>query len=253
MIDLPISGQRAQWRPSTGYDDIALADSRPGAAGAAEWASSCVSVEVSSLPIADLDRLVVGRRRELRGDRLVAEGKCGQCATPVDVQLSLNAYTEHHHPRPTRAATPSDDGWFTLRTRPDVSFRVPIVSDIVAVADSDLPRRLLLSRCTQGPVSYGVARAIEAALGRLAPTLRADVAGTCPDCSAPVVLDLDARELCMAELRFLAGSVYDDVNLIASAYHWSQDAILEMPSARRRRYADMIAGHAHNELAVSVA
>ena len=34
MITLPISGQRAQWRPSNGHDDMALADSGPGLAAA---------------------------------------------------------------------------------------------------------------------------------------------------------------------------------------------------------------------------
>ena len=81
----------------------------------------------------------------------------------------------------------------------------------------------------------------------------ADVVGTCPECSAVVVLDTDVRELCMAELRFLAASVYDDVNLLASVYRWTQDAILDLPSARRRRYADMIAGRSPAELGVTVA
>ena len=73
----------------------------------------------------------------------------------------------------------------------------------------------------------------------LGPTLRADVAGICPECSADVLLDVDARELCLTELRFLANSVLDDVHLIASAYGWPEAAILDLPSARRSRYAEL--------------
>ncbi|MGO9152910.1 hypothetical protein [Mycobacterium sp.] len=253
MVTLPISRQQAQWRASNGHDDIALADSPPGLAGAVDYVSRSVSVDASQLPVGDLDRLVVARRWELRGDSLVAEGHCRRCATPVDVQFSVAAYADHHCPRPSRAAVPAAGGWFTLRSAPDVSFRAPTVGDALSAAGCAAPRDMLLRLCTRGPLSSRAVRAIENALSRLAPTLRGDVAGTCPECSAPVLLDLDARELCMAELRFLAASVYDDVNLIASVYHWPQDVILDLPSARRRRYADMIAGRAHAELGVAVA
>ena len=40
-------------------------------------------------------------------------------------------------------------------------------------------------------------------MATLGPTLRADVAGSCPECEAGVLLDVDARELCLTELRFL--------------------------------------------------
>jgi len=122
--------------------------------------------------------------------------------------------------------------------------RVPATADVlaaVASGDGAGPRRELLARCVRGPGTAAAARAAERAMAALGPTLRADVAGTCPECGADVVLDVDARELCLAELRFLAASVYDDVHLIASAYGWTQDAILDLPSARRRRYADLIA------------
>jgi hypothetical protein len=256
MIRLPISGVQARWRPATGHDDIALADSRPGLAGALSYVAQAATlpsgIEAASLPVGDLDLLIVARRRELRGDMLVAEGRCGQCASVVDVQFSLAAYADHHRPRPSRIATPSGDGWFTLRPG-DLSFRPPTVADVLAAAVVDDQRGALLGSCTRGVLTPRQARTVEGALARTAPTLRADVAGTCPECSAPVLLDVDARELCMTELRFLAALVYDDINLVASMYRWTQDAILDLPSTRRRRYADMIAGRTGTELEVPVA
>ncbi|MEE6179645.1 hypothetical protein [Mycobacterium sp. 050134] len=253
MITLPISRLCTRWRPSNGHDDIALADSPPGLAGTVKWLSVCVDVDVARLPVGDLDWLIVGHRRELRGDSLVAEGSCDRCAAIIDLQLSIADYAAYHRPRPSRSAVPGSDGWLTLRHMPDVSFRIPAVADVVSSLESDVPRAALLRSCTRGPVTARAARAVETALARLAPTLRADVSGTCPECSASVVFDLDARELCMAELRFVAASVYDDVNLIASMYHWSDTAILDLPSARRRCYADMIAGRHHSQLGVAVA
>lgn len=244
MIRLPISGARARWRPSTGHDDIALADSPPGLAGALDWISLVVQgpgLDVSSLPVGDIDLLVVARRREHSGDSLVAEGACGRCHAAVDVQFSLAAYADHHRPRVPRTVTEEAVGWWRL-TRHEVSVRVPSAADVLAAADADDPRGELLARCVRGPRGSATKRAAERAMASLGPTLRADVVGTCPDCGADVVLDVDARELCLAELRFLAAAVYDDVHLIASSYGWSEDVILDLPSARRRRYADLIAG-----------
>ena len=245
MLALPISGVQATWRSATGRDDIALADGALGLAGAAQYIESAVQLEPEidphDLPVGDVDLLVVWDRRERRGDAMIAEGRCGRCLEPVDVRFSLAAYAAHHRPRPTRRAEPVGDGWFALRSGAAV-FRLPTVRDVLSASASDDPRGALLARCLREPISGAVARAVEAAMARLAPTLRAAVSGTCPECGAAFELDVHARELCMTELHRDAIAVYDDVNLIASAYGWSQDEILALPSERRRRYAGTIAG-----------
>ncbi|TDN90901.1 hypothetical protein [Microbacterium sp. BK668] len=246
MLALPISGVQATWRPATGRDDIALADGAQGLEGAVDYVGSAVRldppVEARDLPVGDVDLVVVWDRRERRGDTMVAEGRCGRCLEPVDVRFSLAAYAAHHRPRASRRAEPIGDGWFRLRAG-EAEFRVPTSADVLEAAASVDPRSELLDRCVRGTVPPATARSIEAAMARLAPTLRAAVAGTCPECGAAFELEVDARELCMAELRQDAITVYDDVNLIATAYGWSQDDILDLPSARRRRYAGTIAGH----------
>lgn len=244
MLVLAISGLRAQWREPTGRDDIALADGRSGLADALDYVRRSVGLEDGSdpadLPVGDLDLLVVWRRREQRGDGLVAEGRCGSCDAPVDIRFSLAAYAAHNRPRRARTAKALGDGWFELGR--GAVFRLPRVADVLAALETGDPRRDLLERCVREPVSGAVARSVESAMAALAPTLRATVAGTCPECGEAIELDVDARELCLAELRHEAVGVYDDVNLIASTYNWTQDDILDLPSERRHRYADTIAG-----------
>jgi hypothetical protein len=248
MIRLPISGVRAEWRASTGRDDIALADSRAGLAAALACVNRCVvdadgsPVDGAALPVGDLDLLVVARRRDLLGDSLVAEGSCTRCAAAVDVRFSLAAYVGHNRVRVPRGVTAAEDGWWEL-SRHAVRVRVPAVQDVLAASAASDPRGELIARCLSGTLSPAAVRAAERAMESLGPTLRADVAGTCPECGAAVVLDVDARELCLSELGFLASVVYDDVNLIATRYGWTQDAILDMPSVRRHRYADLISGN----------
>jgi len=245
MLALPISGVQATWRPATGRDDIALADGALGLAGTVEYIGGAVALDPAidplDLPVGDVDVLVVWDRRERRGDTMIAEGRCGRCLEPVDVRFSLAAYAAHHRPRASRRAKPLEDGWFALHSGAAV-FRLPTVRDVLAVASEHDARAALLARCLREPVAAPTARAVEAAMARLAPTLRHEVSGTCPECAAAFDLEVDARELCMAELRREAVTVYDDVNLIATAYGWSQDEILDLPSSRRRRYAGTIAG-----------
>lgn len=246
MLTCPISGVQATWRPATGRDDVASADGAPGLKGAVEYIGSAVELEPSidplDLPVGDVDLIIVWDRRERHGDTMIAEGRCGRCLEPVDVRFSLAAFAAHHRPRSTRRAAPIGDGWFALHSGAAV-FRLPTARDVLAVGTSPDPRANLLARCLSEPVPAAAARAVESAMARLAPTLRAAVSGTCPECGDAFELEVDARELCITELRRDAIAVYDDVNLIATAYGWGQDEILDLPSARRRRYAGTIAGH----------
>ncbi|GAA1954653.1 hypothetical protein [Microbacterium deminutum] len=245
MLVLPISGVQATWRPATGRDDIALADSARGLRGAVEHVGNTVEfssqLDPMDLPVGDVDLLVLWQRREHLGDTMVAEGRCARCHEPVDVRFSLAAYAAHHRPRASRRAEAVGDGWFALRAG-GATFRLPTARDVLSIDPSADGRGALLARCVREQVPAATARAVESAMARLAPTMRTAVTGVCPECGAGFELEVDARELCMAELRREAVTVYDDVNLIATAYGWSQDDILDLPSARRRRYAATIAG-----------
>jgi hypothetical protein len=266
MIRLPVSGQQARWRPATGHQDVALAESRPGLEACARYAEQIAGradgtpLDAGELPVGDLDVLLVAWRRELLGDAMTAEGDCLACGAAVDVRFSLAAYAEHHRPRAARGACPGEDGWWQLG---DTWFRLPTVRDVLAAAAAPAAATVLLRACLRDagpPAGTGAAlavpaarpaaprggrkagQAVERAMSALAPTLRADVTGTCPDCGAAVRFDVDARELCMSELRYHAASVFTDVHLIASCYGWPQQAILDLPPARRRVYADLVAG-----------
>ena len=193
----------------------------------------------------DVDALIAELRRAAIGDGLVAEGRCATCATPVDVDFSLEALLSHARPRTSRLAEPAEEGWWRLRGS-DTRFRIPTAADVEA--SSDLAD--LVARCVTGTPDV---RRVERALSALAPTLRTTGLGECPECGAEVVVDVDARTLCLEELRFLAGGVLEDVHLLASAYGWSEDAILALPSPRRQAYAEMIRSGRHAAASVEFA
>lgn len=246
MPRTPVSGRTVRWRESDGHDDLLLVEGRPGL----ETAVALVTrrsggggtdpVDARCLPVGDVDMLVVDLRRERLGERLVAEAACAQCAARIDIDFTLTDHLGHHRPRPARSAVPADEpDWWRLR-HAQTWFRLPTAGDVLAAGNGEDGHRALLEACVRGDRSARTVRAAERAMAALAPTLRSEVAGTCPECGAAVRLDVDVRELCLEELAFLAGGVLDEVHLLASAYHWSERHILTLPSSRRICYAERV-------------
>ncbi|MFD9452418.1 hypothetical protein ACFWBC_04900 [Streptomyces sp. NPDC059985] len=249
MPRTPVLGLTLRWRPSTGHDDLLLAEERSGLATAVAlvgrraigpWPEGGGDFDARSLPVGDVDMLVADLRRERLGDRMIAEASCAHCGARIDIGFSIADHLHHHRPRPARAAVPAEEsGWWRLR-RAETWFRLPTTGDVLAAGDGDRGHRTLVEACVRGDRSAGAVRAAERAMAALAPVLRGEAEGTCPECTATVSLELDVRELCLEELAFLASGVLDEVHLLATAYHWRERDILDLPSARRISYAERV-------------
>lgn len=250
MPRTPLLGVPVAWREATGWDELVLVEGDGGLAtavavlqGRARFpaAGRDGALTARDLPVGDVDALIVALRVDRLGDRLIAEGTCATCSAPVDVDFGLAAYCAHNRPRATRLADqdPGEPGWWRLR-RAETWFRVPTAGDVLTAAEEADPHEALLATCVRGERSTRAMRAVDRALESVAPTLRTRVQGGCPECGAAVDLDVDARGLCLDELRFLAGAVLDEVHLVAAAYHWREREILDLPGARRTAYAERI-------------
>jgi hypothetical protein len=245
----PAAAADAGGRTAAGGGTAGPASGGAGKAGGAERADGAAKAQEGgggepfdawALPVGDVDALVADLRRERLGDRLVAEAACLRCAARIDIDFGLADYAGHHRPRTTRTAVPAEEsGWWRLRSG-RTCFRLPTAGDVLAAGTGKDGRRALVEACVRGDRSAGPLRAAERAMAALAPTLRSEVQGTCPECGATVGLDVDVRELCLEELVFLAGGVLDEVHLLASAYHWSEQDILGMTSRRRAGYAERV-------------
>ncbi len=75
-------------------------------------------------------------------------------------------------------------------------------------------------------------------MARLAPPLATPLRGQCPNCGASITATFQARHFCLTELRDRARFVFDDIDVLAERYHWSERAILTLPHSRRTEYAD---------------
>ena len=77
-------------------------------------------------------------------------------------------------------------------------------------------------------------------MAAIAPEVSRSLTGSCPECGEAVEAPLHISRLVASELTREAAGLYDEVDLIARAYHWREADILNMPRQRRRAYADRI-------------
>lgn len=266
---LPVSGLAVEIARPTGRDELLLLE-MPDAGTAVALAlaqrlgriAEGTAVAWRELPVPDLDAFVLRLRQALIGDRITADVRCRapNCGSRIDIAFSIAAYLGHHRPRssPVRrrswSLTPRDDepGWYrlTVRSSPEgqpateLQFRLPTVGDQLAVANMPNGDQELARRCIRpAEPPRRLRRLVEAAMEAIAPSLAGNLEGVCPDCGARVALYFDARQFCLQELRNRAVFLYEDIDVLAQRYCWSERAILALPNTRRASYAELARQH----------
>lgn len=235
MFVLPVSAATVVFRPPSGYDDLLLAEHvgdvrlrvemvrrlAPPARADEDW---------TTLPFVDVDAALLGLRRFLEGDRLIAEIQCGACSAWGDVAFSIAEYLDAHRPRRAARARVAS---------------IPTVGHVLAAIEAHGPGPAAIAALE---ASYGAehgggadARKALARLEKAAPALSGPIEGVCPQCAAPVSAWFDPGAFVLAEMRPRAQMIYDEVHLLASAYGWTEDGILSLPGPRRAAYAARIA------------
>ncbi len=78
---------------------------------------------------------------------------------------------------------------------------------------------------------------IETALEAMAPEVAVSVQASCPACGALHDIEVDPYRALSPKM---GEGLLQEINIIASVYHWSEAEILELPLDRRRRYLELI-------------
>ena len=198
---------------------------------------------VAELCVADRQYLMLRLGAMLDGEQMWLKVDCGHCGEPFDVEVR----------RCDLPVKEAGEGFplVTLRVKEwSLLVRVPAGSDQERV--TDLPEedavRELLGSCIQTvngePPGDGFVEkltesdieAIDAALDEASPAVCSHLLVNCPECGQEQHAELDHYAPTGMSARFL----YADVHTLASHYHWSESAILDLPQARRRLYLEMI-------------
>lgn len=266
---LPVSGRVVGLRHPTGVEDLLLLEGGDDTAVALALAchlarsepdsSAEIDVDVdvnlawADFTVTDLDAFILRLRQMVIGDLVRADVACAAngCGQRIDISFRITDYLAHRQPgeRPARASwtveSAAEPGWFQLKatrkTQPGtVAFCLPTVGDQLAVAGEQEAEEELARRCIR-PVGLPLPlrRLVEEAMASMAPSFADDLRGSCPECGAEVTVYFDARQFCLQELRNRAAFIYQDIDLLARRYHWSEMDILTMPHVRRTNYAEL--------------
>jgi hypothetical protein len=245
---------RAAVRPMTGADEVLWAEAEPLPAMQATALLAAVvraigplapltQDHVRSLTIGDRERLLLALYGISFGSRPDALVQCLGCGETIELSLNLDAVIEAPVAATGHTEHTTADGLPTLR------FRVPNGADHeraarLAATDPERAAATLRDACVIA-VDGGAALESELdarlaeALRGLDPGIETTIAANCPNCDAALNATLDAPSLIAARIG-PPGGVLVDVDRLARAYHWSEAAILELPTARRHRYLALL-------------
>lgn len=242
MVRLPVSGLEPALRQPDGADELALREAVGSVVSRALALLSRLSDQTnwSALTVTDFEVLLLNLRGQVLGEACDLGFACPHCAERVEVSFHLTDYLRGITPRRPAAVAdvPGRPGWFACD---GVQFRLPTAGDQAAVAGVPDAARRLGDRCIDAAKPPARLRGrIERMMAAMAPEVSRPLSGQCPSCGAQVAAPLHVTRLVVGELSREAGSLHDEVDLIASAYHWPEAEILRLPRCRRQAYAERI-------------
>ena len=199
--------------------------------------------QVASLTVADRQWLMLNLAYALQGGGCWLKGCCDECEEPFDFyldprQLPVKAAGEGF---PFAELNLGGDG---------LRLRLPVGADQERIAGMDAGEAvaLLLSACllsvNGGPVPAGYADALDAeslrkiddALDEVSPYVGTAIVTACPECGRTQQIEINPYLLSATGQEAL----FQEVHIMASQYHWSEDEILSLPRRRRRLYLSLI-------------
>jgi hypothetical protein len=173
--------------------------------------------DAASLPIGRRDASLLELRVALFGSDFTGVTSCPACGE--EIELAFDADEVRREP-------PFDDP----------SLRLPTTEDLIAIehmTDLASARAMLLERC--GASEEDVARMAEAD-----PQADVQIDADCPACEHRWREPFDIASYLWTEIAVLARRLLLEVHELASAYGWSEHEILELSSARRNAYLEMV-------------
>jgi hypothetical protein len=242
MRPLPVSGLEANLRDPNGADELILCEARGTAVARsiAFLATLSDDSDWSALTVTDFEVLLLRLRERVLGEACDLGFGCPECRARVEVSFRIADFLDDIRSRCPGGIgrAPDRPGWYTCE---GVAFRLPTAADQAAVEGQPDAARRLAERCIDPPRPPArLLRRIERAMEALAPEVSRPLSGLCPECGAEVEAALHVPRLVVGEFTREAARLYDEVDLIARAYHWHEAEILALPQPRRRAYADRI-------------
>lgn len=201
---------------------------------------------LATLPIGERDARLLALRSATFGDAVEAAADCPACRERLELAFALADVRPPEAPAPPTPFTLTG-GDYTVDARP------PTSADIAAVEglEPEAAHAALIDRCilaayrgemviALGELPADMLAAVVERMAEVDAQAEIELALTCPACSHAWTALFDIAAFLWGELDGWARRTLRDVHVLASAYGWSEAAILGLSAPRRRRYLDLV-------------
>ena len=204
-----------------------------------------------------LGRLSIGRRDEVLldarertfGRRMSGLVSCPECG--IELELTIDAddirTIRDLAAEPAEPLTVAADGYL-------VTFRLPTSEDLLVLDDRldiDAARTALFTRCVigaerdqvavmAGQLPSSVISTVVEKMSAVDPLADLHVPIRCAECGHDWQAGFDVLLFFWAEIEAAAARLRREVHVLASAYGWTESAILALGPVRRRAYLELI-------------
>lgn len=206
--------------------------------------------DVAALPVGRGNAIILEARQAALSEDLASRAACPACDEALEFML---------HTSELLAQAQGDAPATIFQVRFDdlvIAARLPTIGDLLAIGlevDLEAAQRQLLACCVlEAQVHGDPISAImlpEAAIAALAAEIRArdplvetTIDMRCPGCEHAWQATLDIPAFVWHEFSAMADRIAGEVDTLARAYGWGEQAILALSARRRRRYLAMIEG-----------
>lgn len=255
LLDNGCLENRARFRPLTGrleqtLIELEMSSGRPGYVTAVLNAAleriGNRQVDVGLLKrlcVADRQYLMLRLAALLDGEQVWMRVDCAHCDARFDVEIQrcdlpvkkagkgYPVVTMHINDCEISVRVPTGEDQQSIEDKPDGEALLELLQNCVRLIDGECLDDDYVSRLSGSDIE-----AIDAALDEASPAVCNQLLVSCPECSREQHVELDHYAL-NGMNRYL---FYDEVHTLASHYHWSEEAILDLPQTRRHLYLDMI-------------
>ena len=211
---------------------------------------------LAQLPLGTRDRLLLEVRGETIGRALEAMAGCPSCGEMLEFGLAIEDLLADNAGDPPPGEEESSREHEAAVAGYELRFRLLNSTDLLAVAacpDLEAARAALVERCVLGArrdaaevAAADLPQEVVAALAeRLAdsdPQAETLIDLSCPACGDAWRTELDLSGFVWEEIQVRALSLFDEVDILARAYGWSEAEILALDAVRRHVYMERVIG-----------
>ena len=193
------------------------------------------------LPIAERDYVLVGIYQRIFGNLIESSIRCQKCNEPFDIDFQLSELVRHLWSGQKEFADWNlNDGTFNNGNK--LHFRLPTGEDECAVLHlpPEAAKRELLRRCLLSSNATKSLPKLEEILTKVAPLVETNLNCICPECKASQEIFFSIQNFLLTALLNERKQILREIHLIAMAYKWSHNEIVNLPRSIRKTYVKFI-------------